>query len=267
MRSDELQNETRKQESQAGRDTSPEVETTHPQADRLNLEVLTKVIAFSTALALATGFFYDALFFYAIEPRLFSLLVLSDHIETAASTIPFVIGAVLALGVTLYLIDLVNMWIKVGIAAAILVATILTTDFALLGKNDVDWYEQAALLAMGLATGAAIAIITGGRISRLPDLPRLRIVAVFGLLWISATIAIAIGNAKSSSIAYWNPSQKRALTKFTLTNDGVLVGRIIRLIDRGAIYTSIPGGLIEFIPKDQIRRLEMLRRGSDNSTQ
>lgn len=229
------------------------------KTSRLDVETLSKGIAFCTAIALATGFLYDAVFFYTAEARLFSLMVFADHIETAAFAVPFVLGFLL-------FFSLINYWMdQLERRAATLLLTALMLIFAgalyLLRRRGLSGLERedyAVIFFIAMAGFAPIFILRPRRRPKLMELSPLVIATMFGGLWISFTTSLAFANARASISSKWSDDHTLTLTRFTLANEGVLVGRVIRLIDRGAIYTSIPGGQIEFIPKDQIRRLEML---------
>jgi hypothetical protein len=55
-----------------------------------DLEMLAKGIGLIATVGLGLGFLYDTTYFRTLDSRLARLLVISDHIETAIVTLPFV---------------------------------------------------------------------------------------------------------------------------------------------------------------------------------
>lgn len=228
-----------------------------PAPDPFTVENLTKIVGAFTAIALGTGILFDVVFFTIIDRNFMDLMVLSDHIESAAATVPFLVVFFLWMAGGVWLVRRVRhipltywmfpfalffflgigaWWWVPGVQARLSEPTIRNSTVGLL------------LLFLAVAViGAWVAEMTEAKL-----------VLLICFAWVGLTVL------KASTEAF----QATTPTRFAfrppahifLANEGILTGGIIRQLDRGLILFSEPGRRYTFIPREQIRRIDHFRR-------
>jgi len=220
--------------------------------DPFSIENLTKIIGVFTAVALGTGILFDVVFLSVISCGFFELLVLSDHIESAAASVPLLL--------VFFILIAGGFWttrrqqrgprFAIGIIALmILMWGVLS--FMLPAVYGLPFDPKIAISTglMALLYGAAVA---AGVLA--PTMPKGWLVLLLGTAWICLTVIRSATEAYQ--VADSSRFSRRPPTEFYLAHEGKVTGHIIRLIDKGAIIHSAPGGHYIFIPKDQIRRID-----------
>lgn len=233
-----------------------------PSSDILSVETFAKGITLITAVSLAAGFLYDAIFFSVFQP-FWGNLVLSDHIETAAFVVPFLTLAVaIQSGWTFWFFRSYvdssprNRWLYIA-GAALLGALFIGTPFALVaGLSKVTaWVFVGAALFFAASAEAAYTEAKGRRALK---------PMFFFFLAVALLAAMAPAYAVNKLFATYEALARRQFNAVVWAPDMTsMSGVLVRVIDRGIIMAVVttseswPHGIkFIFVPRDQIRRIE-----------
>ena len=254
----------------------PEVSST---LKAFNLEPLAKGVTLFATLGLGAGLLYDAVFFWIIEAKLARLLVMSDHIETAISTLPliglvaltqfggFYFGVLTASG---YFSR--RRWLQ-----WLLIAGMIVPCLAYLGSRLIllPWWYTLIIVAICVMTFGLFLFVPHALLPRTSSDPSastssnattsaptspfkatLKGVSFLVVFVVVLTVAAAVlrGVVLLDSMKKGQATAMKDSIWFTDMSS--INGEIVRVIDRGvilAVRTPTPEFL--FIPKDQIKRV------------
>ena len=223
-----------------------------------SLENLTKVIGALTAVALGTGILFDVVYFYVINRSFLELMVLSDHIESAAAAVPPLLVFLLLMSSALWVTRRRGRQLRYSVLIAT-IAILITIWAGMLILAPVA-FGRSIDASSAISTGAVlllffVVVVVG---ARAPKMPESRLVFLLCAAWVGLTVVRsgteAFQATSSSRFAIRPPSQ------IFLANEGMITGGVVRLLDKGAIIFSEPGGRYIFIPKEQIRRIDSFPR-------
>jgi hypothetical protein len=233
-----------------------------PSINTLSVETLAKGITLITAVSLAAGFLYDAIFFSVFQP-FWGNLVLSDHIETAVFVVPFLTLAVaIQSGWTFWFfrsyIDSSprNRWLYIA-GAALLGGLFFGVPFAMVaGLSKVTaWVFIGAALFFAASAEATYKDAKGKRAVK---------PMFFLFLGVALLAVMAPVYAASRLLATYESLARRDFNAVVWGPDMTsMSGVLVRVIDRGIIMgvvtksESFPYAIkFIFVPRDQIRRIE-----------
>jgi len=233
-----------------------------PSSDILSVETFAKGITLITAVSLAAGFLYDAIFFSVFQP-LWGNLVLSDHIETAVFVVPFLTLAVaIQSGWTFWFFRSYidgsprNRWLYIG-GAALLGGLFIGLPFALVaGLSKVTaWVFIGAALFFAASADETYKDAKGRRALK---------PIFFLLLGVALLAVMAPVYAVTKLFASYETLARREFNAVVWGPDMTsMSGVLVRVIDRGIIMGMVTKGeswpyaiKFVFVPRDQIRRIE-----------
>lgn len=233
-----------------------------PSIDTLSAETFAKGITLITAISLAAGFLYDAIFFSVFQP-FWGNLVLSDHIETAVFVVPFLTLAVaIQSGWTFWFfrsyIDSSprNRWLYIA-GAALLGGLFIGVPFALVaGLSQLTAF--VCLMAALFFGGAADATYKDAKGKRALK------PMFFLFLGVALLAVMAPVYAGTRVLAAYESLARRQFNAVVWGPDMTsMAGVLVRVIDRGIIMgveaksERFPYAIkFIFVPRDQIRRIE-----------
>lgn len=232
-----------------------------PSINALSVDTFTKGITLITAVSLAAGFLYDAVFFSAFQP-FWGNLVLADHIETAVFVVPFLaLTVAIQSGWTFWFFRSYvdnnprNRWLYT-VGAGLLGALFIGIPFAAVAGLSKLTASVCIFAALLFAAGADDTYTAAKR----KRAPKPMLFLLLGVALLAVMAPIYAGNklvASYESLAMghfnavvWGPDMTS------------MSGVLVRVIDRGIIMgvvarseTFSPIKYI-FVPRDQIRRIE-----------
>lgn len=225
----------------------------------LSVEEIGKGVALISALCLATAFLYDFVFCAILDRRLLGLLSLADHIEMAIFAVPFIMVTLTAF------IPAVAWWrllrdkpthVQLVVPVAfLLVFVVASWDTLTAGPS--GWRTSGAVgyaTVLVLSAGTYLILFPGFRLRATP----VRASLAFGFAWFAVTISAGATNGLWEA-GYFVRAKIKAEDAIWLTDLSLLKGRVVRVVDKGVILHHPTEGRIHFIPKDQIRRIDLVR--------
>lgn len=238
-----------------------------------NVESLAKGLAVLTAVALCTGFLYDAIFFARLDHRLIGLLVMSDHVETAISVVPFVLLAALILWAQPYLSRGLEVggvewtwpfFLKIIVLIAFLVAIVWFVSTTGPSGSSAAQLPSLALAAAVLLLGFLLpSKYRLGRVAfPFPDVSaddgkRSLILWATGV-WIIFTVWNAVVQAGTIRKDLFRIDDVAFADLVWLEDRSVVAGQVVRVIDRGLIVATRQDSLhFLFIPREKVWRVEL----------
>jgi hypothetical protein len=228
------------------------------------IEVLTKGIAVVTGLGLGVALLYDAVYFRILDLRLPGLLVMSDHIETAISTLPYLGLAAIFLWSLPYFVERLvsHRWVAAG-ALALALSLIACI---------VIWPQPPWFVHVMAIVGGTVGMLMSLLLPRVNQ-PKTKLpfgaqpknlIAYTLLTLMLVTVVMAMVLALTDRHNLRDPKASRDSILFTDLSS--MTGVILRMIDRGVIF-GVPGErpYVIFIPKDQIKRVDLMVTPRDRS--
>ena len=255
-----------------------------PETGFAMIDPLANAVAVFTAMSLGMAFLFDMTFFFALEPRVLGLLVLTDHIETAVTFVP----VMLVLGLLLLTYPFVGRYLsgnrihnaleriaktrrsRMAVRLfALLVGIILLVAFVLV----IVSLLSAVHWALWAFTTLAIPVLAAGwtmvsfvertststnNVGASPhfswdgrtDQKRLFIYASVFMTLTVLLVGFSLGLTNRTAV-----DQEQGNDVIWMNDMSSVRGLILRTIDRGVIVGT--GKAVVFFPKDQVRRIEL----------
>jgi hypothetical protein len=212
-------------------------------------------------IALGVALIYDIVFWWLIDPRMLSYLVLADHIQTAIQMFGFicfgvVIGALFSLIASNSLFKIASLDRTWKIVAALAIVTGCIVCIVWVASADVGLTRENRAAVIMSAVGLLVMLAWSVRMSRRRPLwvsPKAFLAA---LSWpiVPMVVIFTIGLAVSLSFGTARIRDKHDV--LTVEPDMEVSGRIIRLVDRGVIMRRLKDGRVTFVPKERIVRID-----------
>jgi len=240
-------------------------------------ELSAKAVAVFTAMALATAFVFDSLYYGSLDIRLLSVFGLSDHIETAVYCLPpiIIVAAFLFAGPLIgefstSALDAQQATAKatgskvrktlVNLGHAVIVIYVLVgigwLVVLFITKDDQRWIWLATASAGLVVAGAQKWLARGS--SSLSESFRKRLLIV-PPLWLALTIGIALGTAVVTKLDLKDKMGSPFVADTVLLGDnGQLFGKVIRFVDRGVILGKSDPVRFMFVPKEKVSRVDLV---------
>jgi hypothetical protein len=215
-------------------------------------EATTKLIAGIGLLALATAFLYDFVYWAWIDRRMLTFLVVADHIQTAVYAFAIIVFAVGGVFFCTWLISLIIPRITQGNPKREKWLERLMEFAAFAIGSVVLAFDDNSILQIGV-----IVIWLSLLFRRLfmPDYSLWPRVIIGLIVWFAITAFIARSDAiEAKRVPIFADVVSVETGKGPLW-DYELKGRVLRLIDRGAILRS-KDGRISFVPKERVLRVD-----------
>lgn len=219
----------------------------------LGVDSIAKALGLLTAMAVGTGILADASYFFVLDRHFFHLMVLSDHVESAAITVPYLLMYLGMLGFALWFTQRYP-------AMKVAVWAMAPTVWIAMALGIWLWSPSAwARIASGLWVSGLFGFLLFTGVALFGLLRERLSVAEFVTAMVCLWVGLTIWKGATDAFLAMRPDRFtwRPPSQFTVNNDQIVTGGIIRLLDRGAIVLSEADGRLMFIPKDQIRRIDV----------
>ncbi len=221
-------------------------------------ELAAKGITALGGAAIATAFIYDAVCFQWLDQRLLGYFSVSDHIETAVYC----------------LVPIIASW---GVFVLLAFLRMRTSHF---GSSPMR--PAYAVMSIAVAVGAVVGVAWLAGESWRPHDDRLqaflfwlsgfaaaewtsrqiasgnlrKLYVGFPIWWVVLTVLFA-SSAGRETLRQLSADNLAVIDTITLSDQGQLFGRVVRVLDRGVIVGTVKPPRLIFLPKDKISRVEL----------
>ena len=220
------------------------------------LEPLAKGVVLLSAGALTTAFIFNWAFFLLLNSTLLGTLVLADHIETAIWCLPPILLLTLVVLAVGFLVSFVQRryedlvaWAEAGSTLArVIIGTLslllLAAIVGLFKYTELGGFLSLAVMAVGVITWLA------GK--------RTRVLLALPPLYVLMTIAVA-KIVELELRDYLRIEQFARPDTVEFIDRTLIACKVVRIIDKGVIIAAANPVTFSFVPKEQIRRVDLTR--------
>lgn len=227
----------------------PDTLPTSPRETEKAAAIVSQSIALLSVTCLAAALLYNVILFFFIDTALITAFTISDHVATAVETLPLVFVmvfvAILRLPIRPESSRQAWSWL-IALPVFGVVAWIMASR---LGSARDGGVLFAMSLAFAWMIGGDHLIRTQMAAASKTTLLAVRIV---GMLF-----AVVVYNAVSMGVTLADPRATHALTLGDKTR---VEAHLIQIIERGVVLVSVPDKTVLFIPKDEVKRIEKIKR-------
>lgn len=205
--------------------------------------------ALVSAVCLSVALLHNVILFLFIDSSLLTAFTISDHIATAVEMLPFAI--------VLGLIVLVRIPIKPDTpkeARRWLWGLPLAGLMVWIVASIVGWPEAAGtFFALALPMGWAI----GGDYLLQQQMANASGSARFLARFLGIVVVMVVYSAvyRGAMLSIAAPTHA-----FTMADKSQLQGQLVQILDRGVVVISVPERTVLFLARDEVKRIEKLRR-------
>ena len=241
--------------------------------EQSGVEAVVATLGLLTAAALVTAFIYDSVYFLVLSPTLLQLLTLSDHVETAIAVVPWMVCLTLATMSCLVITPDLRRHLAALIIFGLAAAAFLAANVYYFGAEIWATYGRTGLVVFLVSVAVIATFAIYLRTRRAAQTERsielksalgfapATLIALMTVYWVTGTVICGASNAQADNTP---EVEQNGRTRFTLTlkdDSTITTARIARMIEKGAILVTPSRSLVQFVPMDHIRRIDIIHGG------
>jgi hypothetical protein len=211
--------------------------------------IVSQGVALLSVICLAAALLYNVILFYFIDTSLITAFTISDHIATAIEMLPLAFVMVLIIFVRFPISVDTSRQAWTWLLCLPVVGVVEWIVASWIGRSR----DGGVLFAMSLAFAWAI----GGDYLVRQALSNTSRAVLLAVRLVGSLFAVVVYNAVAIGVSLRDPGATHVLT---LGDKSKLEAHLIQILERGVVLISVPDKAVLFIPKDEVKRIEKLKR-------